>query len=323
MSKIMYSYKDIVLLPEYSEFTSRTETNKNVKFLDRTFNSVAIPANMKCTINFSKAVELAEQQYFYVLHRFYDYEKIFNWIKHNQDIFISISVGVKQQDYDFISKLAASNYRVDYITVDVAHGHHILVKNIIKHIKNCNWTTGVMPKIIAGNIGTRRAALDLREWGADAVKIGLSMGKSCTTYNCTGVGTPMFSAVQQVCFTSQNEYNPPLPVIADGQIREVGDICKALVAGASMVMVGSEFAKCSDSPADTLDNMKIFFGSASSFNKDGTNFIEGQKVLLEQRTENYFQFLKRINEGVQSCMSYAGVLNTNELHEMQYAIRTC
>ena len=78
--------------------------------------------------------------------------------------------------------------------------------------------------------------MDLKSWGADAVKVGLSMGKSCTTYNCTGVGTPMFSTVANLSYLN-------VPVIADGQIREVGDVCKALVAGADMVMIGSEFAK--------------------------------------------------------------------------------
>ena len=121
-----------------------------------------------------------------------------------------------------------------------------------------------------------------------------------------------------MCVEDDNILYPPIPIIADGQIREVGDVCKALVAGASMVMVGSEFAKCSDSPADTIDNHKIFYGSASSFNKGSDNYIEGQKVLLDQRTENYLQYLKRINEGVQSCMSYAGVKQLEDLRYMKY-----
>ena len=175
--------------------------------------------------------------------------------------------------------------------------------------------------VIAGNIGTYKAALDMKAWGADAAKVGLSMGKSCTTYNCTGVGTPMFSAIRDICYNDENQvYYPPLPIIADGQVREVGDVCKALVAGADMVMIGSEFAKCCDSPADTFNNQKVFYGSASSFNKNSGHYIEGQKVLLDQRTENYYGFYKRINEGVQSCMSYAGTDRLEGLREMQYNI---
>jgi GMP reductase len=132
----------------------------------------------------------------------------------------------------------------------------------------------------------------------------------------------MFTTVRNVWFNDVDIYDASIPIIADGQIREVGDVCKALVAGASMVMIGSEFAKCSDSPAEVIDNHKIFFGSASSFNKNSDSFIEGQKVLLEQRTETYLQYFKRINEGIQSCMSYAGTNTLNGLRYMDYTIRT-
>lgn len=315
MNNIALSYKDIVLQPEYSTITSRSIANCKPVFLGRMYNSVAIPANMKCTIDFKMAELLAKHNYFYILHRFYDYNFIHSWVKDNYNVFpISISVGVKEQDKEFIKSLP--DY-IDYITIDIAHGHHASVREMISFIRKHK----PFAKIIAGNIGTKKALYDLADWGADAAKVGLSMGKSCTTYNCTGVGTPMFSAVYNMVHDKESEYiSPPIPIIADGQIREVGDVCKALVAGASMVMIGSEFAKCSDSPADTIDNYKVFYGSASSFNKGSDNFIEGQKVLLDQRTESYLGYLKRINEGVQSCMSYAGAYELRDLIHMNYAI---
>ena len=314
-----YSYKDIVLLPEYSEITSRKQANCKPVFLGKEFNSVAIPANMRCTIDFKTAVDLAEHDYFYILHRFYDYDQILDWIGHNQDIYVSISIGVKREDYCFIDNIVKSGYRVDCVTIDVAHGHHILVQAMIRYIKK-NLPSS---KIIAGNIGTFKALEDLTKWGADAAKVGLSMGKSCTTYNCTGVGTPMFSAVYNMCHNEESQFvNNLIPIIADGQVREVGDVCKALVAGATMVMIGSEFAKCSDSPAETFDKFKVFYGSASSFNKGTTHYVEGQKVLLEQRTETYIQYLTRINEGVQSCMSYAGTSELQDLVNMQFGVIT-
>lgn len=317
-NNFMYSYKDIVLQPEYSEVISRKNANCKPIFLGKEFNSVAIPANMKCTIDFAKAIDLSEKGYFYILHRFYNFIEIIDWLVCNQDLpTISISVGTQKTDYELIQNIATNNLRVDYITIDVAHGHHLSVKLMIEFIKK----TYPAAYIIAGNIGTYKAAFDIKEWGADAAKVGLSMGKSCTTYNCTGVGTPMFSAVRDICYNDKNQVHyPPLPIIADGQIREVGDICKALVAGAEMVMIGSEFAKCCDSPADTLNNQKVFYGSASSYNKNSSHYIEGQKVLLDQRTENYYGFLQRINEGVQSCMSYAGVNELDGLKEMRYNI---
>jgi GMP reductase len=307
-----YSYDNIVLTPKYSEIMSRSKLDASVEFLGKKFKSVAIPANMKCTIDFKKAKELSEAGYFYVLHRFYDYNDIYNWVKDNQDLkTISISVGVNEKDWELVNDLFVNKLRVDYITIDVAHGHHILVKDMIEHIKNHNFKNDA--KVIAGNIGTIEAASDLSFWGADAVKVGLSMGKSCTTYNCTGVGTPMFSTV--ACLSYLN-----VPVIADGQIREVGDVCKALVAGADMVMIGSEFAKCFDSPAKRVMKKKEFYGSASSTNKGHDGYVEGKIVYLEMRQESYKEYLERINQGIQSCMSYAGTDDIKKLHLMEYSV---
>ena len=317
-----YSYKDIVLQPAYSEIESRSKLDTSIEFLGKRFESTAIPANMKCTINFKKAIELSEAGYFYVLHRFYDYDEIYSWVNNNQNLeTISISVGVNKKDKDLINHLFTDKLRVDFITIDVAHGHHILVKNMITYIKD-----RLNVKIIAGNVGTFQAAKDLNEWGADAVKIGLSMGKSCTTYNCTGVGTPMFSAVSAIAGKSKNLN---VPIIADGQIREVGDVCKALVAGANMVMIGSEFAKCKDSPADIIGgpavgniDKKVFYGSASSTNKGHDGYVEGQTVYMDMRNETYLQYFDRINQGIQSCMSYAGVENILDLPNMEYQAHT-
>ena len=335
--KTSYSYKDIVLQPSYSEVRSRSKLDASVEFLGRRFESAAIPANMKCTIDFKKAKELSEAGYFYVLHRFYDYEDILDWMIENEDMrTISISIGVNKKDYNFIDEIIKRNIGVDFITIDVAHGHHILVKHMITYINNkCSI------KVIAGNVGTYQAAKDLYDWGADAVKVGLSMGKSCTTYNCTGVGTPMFSTVSSIARKKFTKYvvkkhggiagenlEVSIPIIADGQIREVGDVCKALVAGANMVMIGSEFAKCEDSPADIIggpavgSNKKVFYGSASSTNKGHNGFVEGQTVYMDMRNETYIEYLNRINQGIQSCMSYAGIGKISSLAYMDFQVHT-
>lgn len=329
MNSRMLSYKDVVIRPAYSKIKSRSDVNTKVKFGPQTFKSPAIPANMICTIDFEKAKELSENGYFYSLHRFYDYKEIYKWIKDNQNLkTISISIGVGQKDKDLIYKIVKNKLRVDYITIDVAHGHHILVEEMVTYVKN------ILPKVflIAGNVGTPEAVVSLKYWGADAAKVGLSMGKSCTTYNCTGVGTPMFTTLDNIKFEMEQQEkfsihgSTPIPIIADGQIREVGDICKALAAGATMVMIGSEFAKCKDSPAKTERQIKDayaqtylykkeFFGSASEFTKGNKSFIEGQKVMLDMSEETYLDYYSRIKEGIQSFLSYIGqddIKNANQ-----------
>ena len=84
--KTAYSYDNIVLTPKYSEIKSRSKLDTSVEFLGKKFKSVAIPANMKYTINFEKAIELSEAGYFYVLHRFYDYDAIYNCVSENLDL---------------------------------------------------------------------------------------------------------------------------------------------------------------------------------------------------------------------------------------------
>lgn len=306
------SYKNIVLKPGYSEIQSRNQVKTKKNFLSRDFNSVAIPANMACTIDFKMADFLSEENYFYILHRFHkNREKLINWIKKEKST-TSISLGVKKEDKEILHEI--KKYPIDYITIDVAHGHHILVKKMIKEVRK-NTTA----KIIAGNVGTVEGVADLVGWGADAVKVGLSMGKSCTTYNVTGVGTPMFSTINNI----RSFVGSSIPIIADGQIREIGDICKALVAGADMVMIGSEFAKRKDSPAESLvtdDGLKkVFYGSASFYNTGNTDFIEGDKVLLDQSEDYYLDYYRKIDQGIKSCASYAGVDEVEKLRNMKWS----
>lgn len=324
------SYDEVVLVPNYSEIDSRDDISASVDFLGYEFKSAAIPANMICCIDFDKAFELSSNGYFYILHRFMPYEELLNWIRNMQDILpvISISVGVQQKDFDLIAALKNERLRVDFITVDVAHGHHRLVKRMVTWIKNHS-----AARIIAGNVATEYAVSDLAKWGANAVKVGLSMGKSCTTYNKTGVGSPMFTTVKK-CSSVKKEYThiETIPIIADGQVREIGDVCKGLAAGASMVMIGSEFAKRQDSPAETVKRLedslagiysyhKQFFGSASSDTKGHNNYVEGKKVDLPMVEQTYLQYLEDINEGVRSCMSYNGNSDIKALKHMPYEAR--
>jgi GMP reductase len=278
-----------------------------------------LPSNRACTIDFKKAEELSEAGYFYTLHRFYKYSEVLHWVLKNQNLkTISISIGVKGVDYDFLKTLSEEpRCRVDFITIDVAHGHNINVKKI------CNWfhvlPWSVKPKLIVGNIGTIEGARDLISWGADAIKVGLSMGKACTTYNTTGVGTPMYSTVKEINETISFVDQSNVPLIADGQIREIGDVSKALHAGASMVMVGSMFAACEDSPAESnfFNTHKIFYGSASAKNKGSDKYVEGQEGLfLELKKYNYIDLLNKFEQGIRSTMSYAGVTDVKRIYLM-------
>jgi GMP reductase len=330
MKKALH-YKDVVLNhPQYSEVYSRDDLDVTVDFCGYEFNNPAIPANMQCSISFEQAENIINNtSAFYILHRFYDYSEILKWVETTDVPVISLSVGVKEKDYEFVENLHKLDKDIDFITIDVAHGHHILVKQMIHFIRDL---FGTYVKIIAGNVCTPEACYDLEAWGANAAKIGLSCGAGCCTYNATGVGSPMFSTVLECAKKS------PLPIIADGGIREVGDICKALVAGATMVMVGSEFVKCYDSPAENKYEIKnfirsweverkithkVYFGSASATNKGSDSYVEGHnEVLLPVNGLTYEQYFRKIREGVTSCMSYHNLRDVSKMHTIEWSKHT-
>lgn len=301
-------YSDISLIPNYSELATRSYADPSVELGGRKFVLPVIPANMVTTIGIDWCHYLAKNNYFYIMHRFGDSAARMHLMASPSLSYTSCSVGVGNESEEWLERLSRER-RPDYVTIDVAHGHHLLVKNMIKFVrKTC-------PKafIIAGNIATPKAASDLADWGADAVKVGIGPGFVCSTFLETGFHTPMFSTILNVCEVS------PVPVIADGGIRHNGDIAKALVAGATMVMAGSIFASCVDSPAPiNKHGSKEYWGSASFAQKGERDHIEGTKKELELNPLTLKEKLKEIQQSLQSAISYAGGTNLSAFSGVKY-----
>ncbi len=298
---IALHYKDICLIPEYSTLTSRKEASTHVDFLGRRFRLPIIPSNMKCVIDSDRAEWLSNNSYFYIMHRFDDTLKFIREYQHLNTL--SISVGVQEADYKLIDIITEEELMTDseYITIDIAHGHSSLMKDMIKHIKKR------LPyvNLIAGNVATAQGYADLVEWGADAVKVGIGGGAACSTKNKTGFTYPMYSCVKAIDeYKRQNGLE--VPIIADGGVREHADIVKAIHAGADMVMAGGLFSKLIDSPAEMIDGHKVYFGSASQFNKGEYKHVEGVKRTFELDPMTYADKLKEIKQDLQSAISYAG-----------------
>ncbi len=317
-----YNYSDIYLVPKYSELKSRNEADTSVEFLGRKFKAPWCPANMSSVIGGKTAHWLSENDYFYIYHRFENNVGFILRTRCDNWKLISISVGVKQCDKEFVTEIKNSKSRVDFITIDIAHGHSILMKEMIQHIKYN------LPnvKIIAGNVCTPEAVQDLESWGADAAKIGIAGGQSCSTKNMTGFHVPMFSCISKcVAFGGPNGVEANIPIIADGGIRENGDIAKALAAGANLVMAGSLFAACTDAPGENVHKEsthyrfetgpktypgrithKKYFGSASAKQKGENKHVEGFEVEIPCNGLAYEEKYKELTESLQSAISYAG-----------------
>lgn len=297
----MLHYKNIGLTPRYSDLNSRADADTSIEFLRNRFRLPVIPANMATTIDFKLAADLSESGYFYILHRFYDYELIYAWIEGRQKLKnVSISLGVNESDYYLVDKLAKNKLRVDYVTIDTAHAYSLKTAAMIAYVKKQLPET----KVIAGNVfGDKNSIEFLQNAGADAIKVGLSFGSGCSTFEKTGFASPMFSAGLEASKWAK------VPLIGDGSISSSGDIVKGLVAGFSMIMAGSLFAACSDSPAPFVGGKKHYYGSASAKNKGHNRHIEGKEVLLECNNMTYKEKLEEITQNVQSAISYAGSYN--------------
>ena len=310
-----FDFQDINLIPRKCIVSSRSECATTIQMGRYIFSMPVVPANMECVINDEIAIKLASAGYFYIHHRFNTDVVAFSKKMKNLNLPISISIGVNEDSYESMKTLIKENLRPDFITIDIAHGHSIKMENILKWIKQ---TFEDPPFLIAGNVSTADAVKDLQIWGADAIKVGIGPGSACTTYTATGFGSRGAQAsVIQEC-AKENTV-----IIADGGIKDPGDIAKCLALGAKMVMVGGMFSALTDSPGDTVrgpDGLlyKEFWGSASAFQSGKKNRIEGTKKLLPLKTRSILEEMKYLQECLQSAISYGGGFDLSVFKDVKY-----
>ena len=311
----IFDYDNILLLPRKCRVESRAECDASVELGGHRFRIPAVPANMKTVVNESICEWLARNGYFYVMHRF-DLDNVaFVRDFKTKGLYASISLGVKQADRDTVDQLVAEGLVPDFITIDIAHGHADSVKHMIGYIKERLPTSFV----IAGNVGTPEAIIDLESWGADATKVGIGPGKVCITKLKTGFGTGgwQLSAMKWCARVATK------PIIADGGIRSHGDIAKSIRFGASMVMIGSLFAGHEESPGNTVEEggalYKEYYGSASDFNKGEYKHVEGKRI-LEPIKGKLADTLIEMEQDVQSSISYAGGTRLMDVRKVNYVI---
>lgn len=320
-------YSDVNLWPQRGVVGSRKNVDTSVLIGKRIFPLPIVPANMRCAIDWRLSKLLANNGYFYIMHRFGEEEEnpvedammvrsFLNDIE-KENIVRSISVGINNPDKGFYvwGKMLEACGELDYVTIDVAHGDHPFVYGMIGEVKRFHPEATV----IAGNVATPSGAAYLYGAGADFVKVGVGQGAPCTTKDKTGFTEPMFSCVKMI-----HDSHPEIPLIADGGVRCNGDIAKAIVAGATLVMAGSLFAACKDSPApeseaveikkgfETKEKVKLYWGSASFENGNRHN-IEGQMIPLAMNSMTYLEKMAEIKEDLQSAASYAGVKRVEDM----------
>ncbi|MDD2918355.1 GMP reductase [Rhodoferax sp.] len=309
----IFDYDNILLLPRKCRVDSRSECDASVQLGPQRFRIPVVPANMKTVVSEDICIWLAQNNYFYVMHRF-DLDNVqFVKAMKARGLYASISLGVKKPDYDTVDQLVALGLAPEYITIDIAHGHSDNVKAMIGYLREK--IPGTF--IIAGNVATPEAVIDLENWGADATKVGIGPGKVCITKLKTGFGTGgwQLSAVKWCARVATK------PIIADGGIRDHGDIAKSIRFGATMVMIGSLFAGHEESPGQTVEVdgklYKEYYGSASDFNKGEYKHVEGKRI-LEPIKGKLAGTLIEMEQDVQSSISYSGGKSLMDIRKVNY-----
>ncbi len=208
---------------------------------------------------------------------------------------VGAAVGITADTLERVAALVAAG--VDVIVVDTSHGHSRGVIEIVKRVRS-----KFDVELIAGNVGTAEGTKDLIRVGVDAVKIGIGPGSICTTRVVAGVGVPQVTAIMECAKAAAKA---KIPIIADGGIRQTGDIAKALAAGADTVMIGGLFAGIEESPGE-----KVLYEGRSYKMYRGMGSLEAMKKGSKDR---YFQdaeddIQKLVPEGIEGRVPFKGNL---------------
>jgi len=312
-------FDDILLVPQHSEVDSRRSVNLSMSLgnnLSLSFPIIAAPMDTVCEIKM--AIELDKVGGLGIIHRFMPIEDqisqiIFAVTEHGVKN-IGGSIGAKGEYLEDALNLEAAGANV--ILVDTANGHSSYA---IEAVKTLRATLKSTTHIMAGNVATAEGYRALSQAGADSVRVGIGGGGVCVTRLVSGHGVPLLSSVIE-CKKIKEKYSLDTAIIADGGIRNSGDMIKAFAGGADAVMIGSILAGTEESPGSTFINAtgtyKTYRGMASSEANKGKNIAvaEGVSTLIPFKG-SVSGVLKDIQGGLGSGCSYTGVTKLSDIYE--------
>lgn len=310
------SYDDVLLIPQYSTIRSRTEVDMSVDLGRGLSLQLPILSSPMDTISEKDmAVAMGISGGAAIIHRYNTLQEQVSIVSQakegNPTLTVGAAIGVSG---DFLNRAAALRaVGIDFVCVDVAHGHHLSVKEAIGALRNI---LGDM-HIMAGNVATLAGINDLADWGADSARCNIGGGSICSTRTQTGHGMPGLETVFECAQTDRD-----VKIIADGGIRTSGDIVKALAAGADAVMCGSLLAGTAETPGKVMQDKdghrwKIYRGMAS---KEAQIEWRGKYSSFEGVASRVpyrglvASILEDLQRGIRSGFSYSGARTIGELH---------
>jgi IMP dehydrogenase len=315
-------FKDVYLIPQYSEIETRSQVDigvvlpKDIHGNPWKIEVPVISSNMDTITNGHMAKAMWSAGGIGALHRFMTIDKNVKEYEHVRGTRVAsdcfVSVGVNRDSKERTQELYKHGAR--YFVIDIAHGHSKMMRDMI------SWIKGQYSDIflMAGNVATTLGSYDLASWGADAIKVGIGPGAVCLTKNVTGVTVPQLGAIQACASADIPDGVRKFPlIVADGGIREYGDVAKAIAAGADMVMIGGLFAGTDEAPGDLINGKKVYRGMAS---RDAMRVIrvgesmptpEGTSILVDSKGP-VGNIVQDIAGGLRSAFSYSNARTIKE-----------
>jgi IMP dehydrogenase len=308
-------FEDILLEPQYSDIRSRSEIDLSntlkIDNLEVPFGLPIVSAPMDTVTEGEMSKSLAQNKGLGIVHRYNTIEEQCELVKRSYPYgIVGAAIGVTDDYYERAVSLV--NAGAEVLCLDVAHGHHIMVKQALERLKRDMESVHFM----AGNIATLEAFNDLADWGADSIRCGIGGGSICTTRIQTGHGKP---TLQTVLDCSHSDRAAKL--IADGGIKTSGDIVKAFAAGADFVMLGSLLAGTDEAPGEAITQKglkyKVYRGMASKeaqYDWRGkTSSLEGIASVVPYKGP-VSGILGDLEKGIRSGLSYSGARTLKDFH---------
>jgi len=315
MNKHSVCYDDVLLKPQYSDICSRAEIDISTNLGNGLALSMPILSSPMDTVTSAHmAIAMAKKGGSGIVHRYDTIEHEARQVRQTKDTAGDVNVGAAiGVTGDYLDRAhAVREAGATFLCVDVAHGHHLLVKKALHKLRE---TFGDDYHIMAGNVATLQGINDLADWGATSVRCNIGGGSICSTRIQTGHGVPGLQTILD-CATTDRD----VTIIADGGIRNPGDIVKALAAGADAVMCGSLFAGTTEAPGEIFRDVdgtiwKSYRGMAS---KEAQNSWRGRHASLEGVATRVpyqgkvVEVLTELERGIRSGFSYSGARNLEE-----------
>ena len=316
---IALTYDDVNIIPKYSELEHRSDCDLSTQFTKNIRLKIPVVSSPMDTITeLDMAIELDMLGGMGIIHRFMSIEKqskMSNTL-YTYNVKFGAAIGVTGDWFERAQELVKNG--CDVLFIDVAHGHHKLVKNALRRLKNEISNTF---EVVAGSVATSESARQICEWGADGVRVGIGNGSLCETRIRTGVGIPSITSILD-CVSVCDNFG--VPVIADGGIRNVGDACKSLGAGADCFMLGSLLSGTKETPGEiekvgkwpNEQLYKKYRGSSSIDSKKERGEeknVEGNTKIVPYKGK-IKRIIQDIQEGIRSSFSYVGANNISEFH---------